>query len=129
MALNVLVVDDSAVMRSMIIKTMRMSGLPLGDVYEAANGQEGLAALDRNWIDLAILDINMPVMNGEEMIHHMQADPEFKDIPVVVVSTEGSQTRIDRLRNMGAEFVSKPFTPESIRDTIKGVTGIEDPDE
>ena len=68
MSLNVLVVDDSAVMRAMIIKTLRLSGLPLGEVHEAANGQEGLGTLDEHWIDLVLVDINMPVMNGEEMI-------------------------------------------------------------
>jgi two-component system chemotaxis response regulator CheY len=112
----------------MIIKTMRMSGLPLGEVYEAANGKEGLAALDAHWIDLAILDINMPVMNGEEMINSMHENPTTKDIPVVVVSTEGSETRIERLRQKGARFIQKPFSPEKIRDAIHEITGIGDSD-
>ena len=128
MSLNVLVVDDSAVMRAMIIKTMRMTGLPLGDIHQAANGQEGLDALSENWIDLAILDINMPVMNGEEMIETMRQDSAMQDIPVVVVSTEGSETRIARLKEMGARFIQKPFTPELIRDAVKEITGIGDDD-
>ena len=129
MALNILVVDDSAVMRKMIIKTMGMCGLPIGEIKQAANGREGLEELDKNWIDIVILDINMPVMNGEEMIDEMQQDPEIKDIPVVVVSTEGSSTRIDRLKERGAMFIQKPFTPEMIRDTIYEVTGIGEGDE
>ena len=68
MAINVLVVDDSGVMRSMIIKTIRLSGLQLGEIHEAGNGREGLEALNQHWIDLVIADLNMPVMNGEEMI-------------------------------------------------------------
>lgn len=68
MALNVLVVDNSMVMRTMIIKTLRLSGLELGDIHQAANGQEGLQVLENNWIDLALVDINMPVISGEEMI-------------------------------------------------------------
>jgi len=60
MALNVLIVDDSVVMRTMVLKVLRMSGVPLGEVHQAANGQEGLAALDGNWIDLVLADINMP---------------------------------------------------------------------
>ena len=129
MALNILVVDDSAVMRKMIIKTMGMCGLPIGEIKQAANGREGLEELDKNWIDIVILDINMPVMNGEEMIDEMQQDPEIKDIPVVVISTEGSSTRIDRLKERGAMFIQKPFTPEIIRDTIYEVTGIGEGDE
>jgi two-component system, chemotaxis family, chemotaxis protein CheY len=123
MAVNVLVVDDSGVMRSMIIKTIRLSGLQLGEIHQAANGREGLDALQKNWIDLVIADINMPVMNGEDMIDRMLEHPEFKDIPIVVISTEGSKTRVDRLQNKGARFIHKPFTPEVIRDTVKDFLG------
>lgn len=73
MALNVLVVDDSAVMRGIIIKTLRLSGLPLSDVHQAANGEEGLKMLDQHWVDLVMVDINMPVMNGEEMLDRAPA--------------------------------------------------------
>ena len=66
--LNVLVVDDSAVMRAMVIKSLRLSGLPLNAVHEAGNGEEALQVLDAQWIDLALVDINMPVMNGEELL-------------------------------------------------------------
>lgn len=123
MAVNVLVVDDSGVMRAMIIKTIRLSGLQVGEIHQAADGQEGLEALNQHWIDLVIADINMPVMNGEEMIDHMLKTPDFKDIPIVVISTEGSQTRIERLQNKGARFIHKPFTPEIIRDTVKEFLG------
>ncbi|HEX30052.1 TPA: response regulator, partial [Candidatus Poribacteria bacterium] len=67
MPLNILVVDDSSVMRSIISRTLILSGLPLGRIYQAANGKEGLQILDRTWVDLILVDINMPVMNGEEM--------------------------------------------------------------
>ena len=123
MAVNVLVVDDSGVMRSMIVKTLRLSGLQLGEIYQAADGGEGLDALGENWIDLIIVDINMPVMNGEEMIDRMRENSEYNDTPVVVVSTEGSETRVERLRDKGARFIHKPFTPEMIRDTVKDLLG------
>lgn len=125
MPLNVLVVDDSSVMRAMIIKTMRMSGLDLGDVHQAANGREGLETARDNWVDLVVADINMPVMNGEEMIDRMRADAELADTPIIVISTEGSATRIERLERKGVKFIHKPFTPEIIRDAIKSLTGIE----
>ncbi len=124
MALNVLIVDDSAVMRAMIIKTLRLSGIPLGDVFQAANGVEGLSALDNHWIDLALVDINMPVMDGEEMIDRVRQSPDMADMPLVVVSTESSPIRIERIQSKGARFVHKPFTPESLRATILQMTGI-----
>ncbi|MDO8942701.1 MAG: response regulator, partial [Desulfobacterales bacterium] len=83
MAVNVLIVDDSGVMRSMIQKTMKLSGLKLGEIHQAANGREGLELLERQWIDLVIADINMPVMTGEEMIEHMQANPNLKTIDTI----------------------------------------------
>lgn len=129
MALNVLIVDDSKVMRSMVLKTMKMAQIPLGDIIQAGNGKEGLDALSKNWIDLVLVDINMPVMNGEDMIRQMKTAPETADIPVVVISTEGSETRIARLKEMGAAFVHKPFAPEEIRDTIYALTGIGGDDE
>jgi two-component system chemotaxis response regulator CheY len=118
MSLNILIVDDSRVMRAMILKTLKMSGLPLGEAYQAANGKEGLAQLKTNWVDLVIADINMPEMNGEEMIASIRANLDLRDTPIVVVSTEGSQTRIDALEKKGVRFIHKPFTPEQIRDTV-----------
>jgi two-component system chemotaxis response regulator CheY len=109
-----------------------MSGLDLGDVYQAGNGKEGLDAARENWVDLVVADINMPVMNGEEMIDQMKADPELSALPTIVISTEGSATRIQRLEKKGVTFIHKPFTPEIIRDAIQdltGITGIGDSDE
>jgi len=124
MAINVLIVDDSGVMRAMILKSLNMSGLPLGETHQAANGQEGLNVLNQRWVDLVIADINMPVMNGEEMIECMKEKPETRDIPIVVISTEGSEKRLERLRQKGAAFIHKPFSPEIIRDTIKDLMGL-----
>ena len=125
MAVNILVVDDSAVMRSMIQKTLTLSGLQIGEIHQAGNGREGLETLESKWIDLVIVDINMPVMNGEEMIAQMRARSETQETPTIVVSTEGSQTRIDRLQRFGVRFIHKPFSPESIRDIVKEMLGSE----
>jgi two-component system chemotaxis response regulator CheY len=125
MAINILIVDDSGVMRSMVQKAMQLSGLAIGEVHQAGNGQEGLAVLEAHWIDLVVADINMPVMNGEEMIERMHAQPDLKAIPTIVISTEGSRTRIERLQRKGARFIHKPFSPEMIRDTLKEVLGSE----
>ncbi|HEY3281980.1 MAG TPA: response regulator [Armatimonadota bacterium] len=131
MALNVLIVDDSRVMRSMIIRTLRLSGVPVAEVYEAGDGKEGLELLNENWIDLALIDINMPVMTGEEMIHQVRANPITSDLRVIVVSTESSETRVNRLKEQGAAFLHKPFTPEELRQVVVDVTGVslEQPDD
>jgi len=121
MAFNILIVDDSSVMRKIIIKSLRMSGVPIAELYEASNGKEGLDLVNQHWIDLVIVDINMSVMNGEEMIDHLRENLETSDIPVIVVSSEGSETRVERMKNQGASFIHKPFTPETIRDTVKKV--------
>ena len=123
MALNIIVVDDSSVMRAMIIKTLRLSQLPLGEVLEAPNGQEALKVLDIKWVDLALVDINMPVMDGEEMIDRLRQNPVTEDLPVIIISTEGSETRKEVLKQKGAGFVHKPFTPETLRDTILKTLG------
>jgi len=123
MALNILVVDDSSVMRAIIIKTLHLSQLPLGEVHQASNGQEALKVLDGKWIDLALVDINMPVMDGEEMINRLRQNPATADLPIIIVSTEGSETRRDVLMQKGAGFVHKPFTPEALRDAILKTLG------
>lgn len=128
MAINLLIVDDSKVMRAMVLKTLRMTGLELADVHEAANGQEGLECLENHWIDLAVVDINMPVMGGEEMIDRMKENPELKEIPVIVISTEGSQARIERLQHKGATFIHKPYSAETIRDAVNHLLKMEDRD-
>ncbi len=116
--LNVLVVDDSAVVRTMIVRTLKLTELPIGQVHQASNGRDGLDLLEKHWVDLVLVDINMPVMNGEEMIDRIREQEVYRDLPLVVVSTEGSKTRIDRLINKGVRFVHKPFMPETIREVI-----------
>lgn len=125
MPLNVLIVDDSAVMRAVVAKTLRAAGLPIGQALEASNGQEGLDVLSRNWVDLVFADINMPVMNGEEIIEKIRANPIWAQLPIIVISTEGSKARIESLRAQCTEFVHKPFAPEIVRDVVLNLTGIQ----
>jgi len=129
MALNTLVVDDSSVMRSIIIKTLKLAGLSLGEVLEAGNGQEGLRLLENNWVDLALVDIHMPVMDGEEMISRLRKNKEYHDLPVIIVSSESDSARIEMLQKTGATFMHKPFTPETLREAIIEVTGVSHEDQ
>lgn len=121
MAINILIVDDSSVMRAMIQKALQLSGLEIGVIHQASNGQEGLEVLGRHWIDVIVADLNMPIMSGEEMIEQMPSRPDLQAIPAIVISTAGSQTRIERLPRKGLRFISKPFSPEMIRDAVKDV--------
>jgi two-component system, chemotaxis family, chemotaxis protein CheY len=124
MALNLLIVDDSATMRQMVSRTLQMSGLPVGTVHQASNGREGLDLLEHEWIDLVFVDINMPVMNGMEMIDAVRAKPAFADLPIVVISTESSETRIEEVRSRGVKFIHKPFTPERVREIVQSMVGV-----
>jgi len=120
MAYNVLVVDDSRVIRAVIKKTLGLAEVPINELYEAQNGKEALSILREKHVDLVFSDIHMPEMSGVEMIEQMAADGVLKDIPVIVVSSEGSQTRMGELMEIGARaYVRKPFTPELIRDVVK----------
>ncbi len=123
MALRVLVVDDSAVMRSMVVKVLNMTGLPIVEIREAENGKAGLDALEAGGIDLALVDINMPVMDGLTMLENVRANPKFCSLPVVVVSTEGSDKRIKELKARGAAFIRKPFAPEALVDAVVSAIG------
>ncbi len=125
MALNILVVDDSLVMRSIVIKALKMSGLSLGEILQAANGEEGLGVLDQHWVDLVLVDINMPVMSGDQMIEKLRQNSDQTSLPIIVVSTESSETRIEALRANGIGFVHKPFTPESLREQVIAMTGVQ----
>lgn len=118
MAIDILIVDDSPVMRGMVKRVLLMLETDFGTIHEAENGAEGIDVLGREDIDLAIIDINMPVMGGEEMIERMRAEPRWVQLPVIVISTESSQTRIARLAAQGVRFLHKPFAPEQIRDIM-----------
>jgi len=116
--LNVLIVDDSVVARTMITRTLRMVGLHIAGIHEAANGQEALAIIRESWIDLVLADINMPVMNGDEMIECLLTDLAWPPTPIVVISTDGSRPRMERLLSRGVRYLRKPFEPEALREII-----------
>jgi len=124
MSFNILIVDDSKTIRSVIRKTLLIAGVPISDLYEASNGLEGLQIMKDNWVDLCFADINMPVMTGIEMIEKMQQDQVLAKLPVVIVSTEGSKTRIEELFRKGVRaYLRKPITPEIVRNVVKEVLG------
>jgi two-component system, chemotaxis family, chemotaxis protein CheY len=125
-----MVVDDSPAMRAWVRRTLQLSGVQISEYLEAANGQEALIAL-RKAIesgaapDVVFSDINMPVMNGEEFVRQMQADEGLKKYPVIIVSTDGSNGRVLRLRELGARgYITKPCAPELVRMKLEQVLGV-----
>ncbi len=121
MAYNVLVVDDSRIMRDMVAKSVQMSGLEIASVDTAGDGKQALDKLRAGWFDLVLLDVNMPVMTGEQFLVALRADLGLRDTLVVVVSTESSLPRIARLKALGAGFVHKPFKPEELVAAVRAL--------
>ncbi len=120
MAYNILIVDDSLTARTFIARTLEIAEVPLSHVYQAGNGQEALEVLQREWVDLVFADINMPVMNGVELIRQMRANDLFKAIPVIIISTDRSTHRMNELKDAGVQaYLTKPFTPEDLKATIE----------
>ena len=125
MALNIMIVDDSPVMRRFLRKVIQLTGIAVGEYCEAGDGQDALGALQERWMDLILTDINMPRMNGEELVRRLESDETLRDIPVIVVSTDASSERIERMLKLGARgYISKPFLPETLRDEVEKVLGI-----
>jgi two-component system chemotaxis response regulator CheY len=124
MAYNILVVDDSSLVRKVLRKTLSMTSVDVASFHEAENGKVGLEILKSNWVDLIFLDINMPVMNGIEFMQALHQDQVLKTIPVVVVSTEGSKERKEELEKLGIRaYLRKPATPEGLVETIESILG------
>jgi two-component system, chemotaxis family, chemotaxis protein CheY len=120
MSLNVLVVDDSPVMRRMVRRSLGMSGLSVGEVHEAGNGLEALTVLGKNAVDVVIADINMPEMDGVEMVERMAADRALSHLPVVMVSSDRSEGKIERLKALGVRaYLTKPFRPETFKEVVE----------
>jgi len=122
MALNILIVDDSALTRKKIRRIIEMVDFEVDQFFEAGNGAEALEILDDTKADLVLADLNMPEMGGAEMIRRMRTNDATKSVPVVVVSTESNTKRVKELLVEGVkDYLHKPFTPEEFRATIKTV--------
>jgi len=122
---NILIVDDSPILRRAIRKVVQLAGVEADRIFEAGNGVEALAALDEHWIDLILLDLNMPVMDGESFIIEKNKLDAARDIAVVIVSTESNQARLDKLKGLGVSgSLQKPFEPEDLLRVIRRVLGV-----
>ena len=122
MAYDILIVDDSRIMRKILKKSFTLSGFEVGSCLEAGNGREALDILNSCMVDLILADLNMPVMNGMDMIKALRKDEKRREIPVVLVTTQGSQPYLDEAYALGVKaYIQKPFSPELLRDTCSRV--------
>jgi two-component system, chemotaxis family, chemotaxis protein CheY len=125
MSFQLMIVDDSAAMRAFIVRVIWLSGLDVGSCIQASNGQEALDLLRANWVDIVLTDVNMPVMNGEQFVSCMEEDELLRTIPVLVISTDGSEHRVQRMMSLGAKgYVKKPFSPELLRKSMEELLGV-----
>ncbi len=124
MTISVLIVDDSLPMRAVIKKTFKAAGYGNANFIEAEDGEQALKQLKKNWVDIVLTDYNMPEMNGLELISEMKSNEMFDQIPVVVISTEGSREKRDEFLKQGAAgYIKKPFAPEQLRDILFDILG------
>ena len=122
--LNILIVDDSAMMRAMLKRVTQLSGVPIAQILEASNGREALAVLEAHPVDVLFTDINMPEMNGVELLRQVNQRPDWQAILRVVVSTDGSTARRVELSSLKVRCcVEKPFRPEMVRDVLSELIG------
>jgi two-component system chemotaxis response regulator CheY len=119
MAIRALIIDDSSVMRKIVERSLRQAGIDLGPVLEAGNGAEALLVLQENPVDLILCDVNMPVMDGLEFIKQLPEVANAKNVPVIMITTEGSESHVVQALSSGARgYIRKPFTSEQVREHV-----------
>jgi two-component system chemotaxis response regulator CheY len=124
MAFNILIVDDSPAMRKVVRRVVDLSGFEVGKYLEAGDGIQALTVLRREWVDLIVTDVNMPEMDGEQLLIEIRKDALLQSIPVLVVSTDQTSTRIEGMMANGASgYISKPFAPAALCEQLSRLLG------
>jgi two-component system, chemotaxis family, chemotaxis protein CheY len=119
-----LIIDDSSVMRKIVERSLRQAGLDLDKVVEASNGAEALVALQDHAVDLILCDINMPVMDGLEFVRQVASVGNAKGVPIVMITTEGSESHVVAALSAGARgYIRKPFTPDQVKEHVMSLLG------
>jgi two-component system chemotaxis response regulator CheY len=117
--LKVLIVDDSVAMRKIIVRTLEQTGLAVSEIVTAGNGLEALLEVEKGGVDLVLSDIDMPVMDGLEFLKRIANLEVAKSVPVVMITTVGSQARVVEALHDGAKgYIRKPFTAEQVREKL-----------
>jgi two-component system, chemotaxis family, chemotaxis protein CheY len=117
--LKTLIVDDSSVMRKIVARALQQCGINSAEICEAGNGAEALDVVRRERFDLVLSDINMPVMDGLEFVRQLQSVENAKGVPVVMITTEGSESHVMEAITCGARgYIRKPFTPDQMKQHV-----------
>jgi two-component system chemotaxis response regulator CheY len=119
MPIDVLIVDDSAAIRKILQRVLRQADVRIGQVWEAGNGIEALELLRSRPVGLILSDVNMPDMDGIALLREVRATPEWKSVPFLLITTDGSQNKVLEAVSLGAAgYVKKPFTAEQIKEKL-----------
>jgi two-component system chemotaxis response regulator CheY len=119
---DVLVVDDSAAIRKILNRVLRQTGMSIGTIHEAGDGQEALDMLKSQRPNLILTDINMPKMDGLQLLAALKASDDWRPIPVVMITTEGGEMKVAEAVRLGAAgYVRKPFTADQIKEKLVGL--------
>ncbi|MGA7694249.1 MAG: response regulator [Candidatus Sulfotelmatobacter sp.] len=119
MSIRALIVDDSSVMRKIVDRSLRQAGIEISQTFEAGNGAEALTVLQDTRVDLILCDINMPVMDGLEFIKQLPTIENAKGVPVVMITTEGSEAHVVQALACGARgYIRKPFTADQVKEHV-----------
>lgn len=122
MALDILIVDDSAAIRKILQRVLGQAEIPVGSVYEAGDGAAALEILKQQKVGLVLSDINMPNMDGLQLLGHIRANEDWRKMPVIMITTEGAAARVQEAVALGATgYVRKPFTAEQIKEKLTGL--------
>jgi two-component system, chemotaxis family, chemotaxis protein CheY len=117
---NILIVDDSAAIRKILQRVLGQANVPISQVFEAGDGLEALEVLKSQNIGLVLSDINMPNMDGLQLLSQVRAVEQWKNVPFV--TTEGSHAKVLEAVQLGASgYVRKPFTPDQIKEKLAGL--------
>jgi len=118
-SIRALIVDDSSVMRKIVERSLRQAGIALSEVIEAGNGSEALTVLQERQVDIILCDINMPVMDGLEFVKSLSGVKNAKDVPVIMITTEGSESHVVQALSNGARgYIRKPFTADQVKEQV-----------
>ena len=124
-AIRALIIDDSSVMRKIVERSLRQAGVNLTQVLEAGNGSEALAVLEQSQVDLILCDIDMPIMDGLEFVKQLAGISNAKDVPVVMITTEGSESHVVQALSCGARgYIRKPFTADQLKEHVLPVLAV-----
>lgn len=120
--LDILIVDDSAAIRKILQRVLRQTDLPVGEIEEAGDGAEAVAILKDRSFGLILSDINMPNMDGLELLSRIKEMEHLRNVPVIMITTEGGQSKVMEAVQLGATgYVRKPFTAEQIKEKLIGL--------